>query len=87
MNTPLEAQAATLGVRPGSKRFKAAVLFLRPEGASMKEVKEETGAPQRNVFTLAQQRGARTKQVRGKDGLTRYKIFPLPKKAKKAKAA
>jgi hypothetical protein len=49
--------AAALGFRVDSKTYQAATLFLRPNGATMQEVKAATGGPQRNLLKKVEAKG------------------------------
>ena len=49
--------AMALGFRAGTKTHAAALLYLRPEGASMREIIAECGGPHRNLLKRVQEKG------------------------------
>lgn len=55
--TTKDDPAAALGFRMGSKTYAAATLFLRQNGATMAEIKEATGGPQRNLLKKVEAKG------------------------------
>lgn len=70
--------AARLGFRPGTKTHTAAELFLRENGATMAEIIEACGGPQRNLLTAVERKGHKVEKFtsQGKDGkkATAYRI-------------
>lgn len=70
--------ASKLGFRPGTKTHTAAMLFLRENGATMAEIVEACGGPQRNLLTAVERKGHKVEKftTQAKDGkkATAYRI-------------
>ena len=77
MTTKIEKQARDiLGLTEGAKNFQAAVLYLRANGATTKDVMEATGSgPQLNILTRVRVAGHTVlREKRKADGQTVYRI-------------
>ena len=56
--------AQHLGMRPGTKTYKAVVLYGRRKGATLEEVKEATSSPQLNVLKRLEKAGHTVERIK-----------------------